>query len=391
MPPKKAKPITNPLKIAKALLPLAVPLAQLRPDPNNANEHSATSIAGIKGSLERFGQMKAIVATEDGIVRAGNGTLAAAKAMGATALAVVYIPQQLADQYAIADNQTGRLSAWNPEQLKKILDKVRAQGVTAKDLGFQDKELKAILDRLRPRSTEGDDVIPKAPRTTKIKRGDLFVLGQHRLLCGDSTAPKDVERLLNRRRPALVLTDPPYGIGFKYEGHDDSSNKKNEKLVADVFKLLPYPKVWTPGLANLARDVSRFGAAKVLVWSKRFAQMGNGLGGASTWEPILVLEPKVKALNNDVLEIMVKQEVVEGRKLNELHPCPKPLELMLQLAKAFTNPGDLIIDPFGGSGTTLLAGDKVGRVVYAMDKEPIYCDVIIQRWELATKLKAEKL
>jgi DNA modification methylase len=179
----------------------------------------------------------------------------------------------------------------------------------------------------------------------------------------------------------LTLTDPPYGIGYRYREHDDSSNAVNARLVHDALSLGPAAKAWTPGLNNLARDIRRFGKARVIVWRKGFASAGNGLGGASTWEPILVVgQTPARNLHNDVLEIKTDRANVEGLSLRALHSCPKPVALYETLATALTRRGQRIYEPFSGSGTTIIACERSGRECRAIELTPAYVDVALARW-----------
>ncbi len=220
--------------------------------------------------------------------------------------------------------------------------------------------------------------------------GDIWTLGNHRLACGDSTDPGSVAKLMNGEKADMVFTDPPYGIGYEYASHDDSNPEANEQLVKDAFSKHDCGKVWTPGLCNLARDISRFGKTKVAVWYKKFAMAGSGLGGASTWEPILILKPQEKGLNNDVFEIPTDREEVGGVSLRELHSCPKPVALYAKLIESFASKEAKIAEPFCGSGTTLIACEKTNRKCYGMEIDPHYCSVIIKRWQEFTGKVAVK-
>lgn len=152
-----------------------------------------------------------------------------------------------------------------------------------------------------------------------------------------------------------------------------------------MFALAPPAKVWSPGGNNLARDIVRFGKAKVLYWHKRFAAAGNGLGGASTVEPVLVVgPPKHRALANDYLDFKTDRVEVAGKSLRELHPCPKPAALYAHLAEAFCAKGGAIYEPFSGSGTTLIAAEMTGRRCFAIELSPAYVDVAVLRWEAFT-------
>lgn len=219
--------------------------------------------------------------------------------------------------------------------------------------------------------------------------GSLKLRYSHRLLCGDSTNADDVSTLMDGRGADLLLTDPPYGIGYEYQSHDDSSNDVNAELVASAFGYFDCPKVWTPGMNNLDRDMSRFGRSRVAVWNKRFAAAGNGLGGASVWEPVLCVGKfSVKHLKVDVIECMTDREEVDGTSLRELHSCPKPVALYATLVESFTKRGDVVAEPFCGSGTTLIACEQLSRSCYGMEIDPAYCDVIVRRWENFTGKEA---
>jgi DNA modification methylase len=231
-----SKPGANAFKIAPALLPLATLIDTLKPDAANANEHPAENLRAIKNSLQEFGQLKPIVITPDRIIRAGNGTWLAAKEMGAKVIAVVQIPSELvhrAEEFSLADNQTARLSRWNPAKLKEAIDRLKANGVATEPLGFNEKELQATLARIKAaaghRESNWDTAAPGRART---KAGDLWALGEHRLLVADCREPKAIHRLMGTRKAQCVFTDPPYGVDY-----EDSKGRtiKNDALGRDTL------------------------------------------------------------------------------------------------------------------------------------------------------------
>ncbi len=228
------------------------------------------------------------------------------------------------------------------------------------------------------------DAVPEPPAKPITKPGDLWTLGDHRLLCGDATKAEDVRRVTRQEKTTLV-SDPPYGIGYEYISHDDADNEANLALVQAAWALAPDGRVWTCGLNNLARDLAWNPKAKILSWHKGFAAAGNGLGGASTWEPILAVNVKGGSLPNNHLSFSTDR--IAG--LLSHHSCPKPVALWEHLVRHLAR-GD-IYDPFLGSGTTMIACERLGRRCRALEIEPKYCDVIVKRWEAFTGQKAKRV
>jgi hypothetical protein len=360
-------------------------IASLMLDPANVRTHDSKNLESIKASLARFGQQKPIVVNSKGIIVAGNGTMMAAKMLNWSSVEIVRTDLEGAEAiaYAIADNRTAELAGWDEAALAQQLAALQIDDEELANIaGFTDAEIEAMI--LDGKEIEEDEV-PEPPVDPITKAGDLWLLGNHRVLCGDSTKADDVARLMNGSKADITISDPPYGIGYEYSDHDDSNNDDNAELVRVAFSLGADVKVWTPGLNNLARDISRFGTAKVAVWFKKFAAAGNGLGGASVWEPILIVgRPKVQSLPTDVIECMTDRETLDGKSLRELHSCPKPVKLYGQIMDAFTEKGTAIHDPFLGSGTTLIAAEQLNRKCYGMEISPAYCDVIVKRWETLT-------
>ncbi len=212
----------------------------------------------------------------------------------------------------------------------------------------------------------------------KVKPGDLWQLGAHKLICGDCTDRVVVGRVMGGEKADLV-SDPPYGIGYEYSDHDDKDNTENEQLVRSAWAVAPEgAKIWTCGLMNLSRDLAWNPDVKVLCWHKGFAHAGSGLGGASTWEPVLVLDVKGGTLPDNYLDFKVDR--ILG--LHELHPCPKPISLFEHLIQHLA--GETIYDPFLGSGTTLIACERLHRKCHAIEISPKYCAVALQRWADST-------
>jgi hypothetical protein len=362
-------------------------IADLRPDARNARKHGKRNLATIRASLEAFGQRRAAVIRSDGTVLAGNGMLEAARSLGWSELAVTVVPDGWSDEqaraYALADNRTGELAEWDAAVLDEHLVELEVAGLDIEALGFESPKTQTEVE---------EDDIPELPVEPVVKAGEVWQLGRHRLVCGDASDAATARAAMGHLSADVLVTDPPYGIGYEYNTHDDSDNEANAALIAEVFRHGPDALIWTPGLSNLARDISRFGRSKVIVWNKKFAASGNGLGGASVWEPVLVVgKPPRTSLNIDVLEIPTDRETVDGKSLRELHSCPKPVALYAALIEAFTNRDDVIYEPFCGSGTTLIAAEQTGRTCCAVEMDPAYADVIIRRWEILTGEKAVRV
>lgn len=366
-------------------------VADLIPYAANSRTHSDAQVAQIAASIREFGWTNPILIDGENTIIAGHGRLMAARKLGLEEVPAIILDHlSKAQQRAlvIADNQLALNAGWDIDMLKAEIEDLKLEDFDLGLLGFDDKFLDGLLE---PEPTEGltdEDAVPEVPEQPKTVLGDVWVLGNHRLMCGDSTSIDAVEKLMGNSKPILMLTDPPYGIGYEYVGHDDSSSEGNDQLCSDVFALAPDSKVYTPGLMNLRRELNRFPKAKVAVWHKKFAAAGNGLGGASTWEPIIIESPMAASLRNDVLQIMTERHFVGGKSLRELHSCPKPVALYRELLQSFSRSGDGVYEPFCGSGTTLIACEAENRSCFGMEITPAYCDVIIKRWQEFTGKQA---
>lgn len=362
-----------------------IPLADLAAYEANARTHPEDQIEALVAIIANSGFTNPLLIEDDGTIIAGHGRLEAATRLGMVEVPCVRVsglsPAQI-KALRISDNAVGLRSAWDSDLLAlEVAELAEIADFDLGTLGLGGDELEALLNP--PSKSEADpDEVPEPPAIPVTRPGDVWLMDKHRIVCGDSTDAETVAALMNGKSAELCLTDPPYGIGYGYNEHDDSDNDANADLVAKVFALAPAAKVWTPGGNNLARDVVRFGKAKVLYWHKRFAAAGNGLGGASTVEPVLVVgPPKHRALANDYLDFKTDRVEVAGKSLRELHPCPKPAALYAHLAEAFCAKGGAIYEPFSGSGTTLIAAEMTGRRCFAIELSPAYVDVAVKRWE----------
>ena len=348
-------------------------ITQIKTNPNNPRLIKDHKFKQLVKSIQDFPQMlelRPIVIDEHNMVLGGNMRLKACLEAGLTDVPVIHannLSEEKKKEFIVKDNVG--YGEWDWDDLANNWDALELTEWGLDIPNFDAEVLEAKDDEFK---------IPNEI-DTEFVYGDIIEIGEHRLLCGDSTNPEHIDKLMNGRKADLVLTDPPYGIGYEYDKHKDNDSDVNAQLVSDVFALHQCGKVWTPGLMNLSRDISRFGNTKVAVWFKKFAQAGNGVGGASTWEPILILDPPRKKLDNDVIELMVEKEELHGKSLREFHSCPKPVKLYGQLVEAFAEIEHLIFEPFCGSGTTMIASHQMKRVCYGMEMSEKYCQVIVDR------------
>lgn len=372
------------------------PVDSLIPDPENPRRHSAEHINAVDRSISTFGWTVPILS--DTHIRAGHARRLAARQiygrgerirlpndeeLPAGTVPVIDCTGWSEAQiraYVIADNQLTIAGEWDEDRLKAQIAALIDSDIDMSALGFEEAEIERMMRQARGNSDPNE--VPAALANPVSRLGDLWMLGRHRVLCGDSTDPAAVAAFLEGMKTgALTCTDPPYGIGYEYHEHEDEAGEANALLVEKAFALAPKGKVWTPGLMNLARDLMRFGAAKMAIWHKGFAAAGSGLGGASTIEPVLILEPPRRKLANDYLHFGTDREELNGRMLRDYHPCPKPVALYEHLIQAFCPPRGEVYEPFAGSGTTLIAAESAGRPCRAIEIDPAYVDVVIMRWQ----------
>ena len=347
------------------------------------------------------------------VVRAGNGRLAAAKALGWSHIAAVVADDSSIDAvaFAIADNRTSELAEWDDETLATLLNTLPKEILG--DTGFGQSDLDTLLSDLTPDVSE--DSVPDPPANPITKSGDMWILGNHRLLCGDSTNVNDVERLMGDHKASLMNTDPPYGVSVAGGTHDPRDTKnyrsggtiENDGLTGEALSVFlkkcfvciePFLKegaawyVWYAGTETKAfleaTDVLG-GMRHVLVWVKP-----NFVFGRCDYhyrhEPVMYGWKSGAAHNwyGDRTQDSVWEAKVGLDLEKKLHPTSKPICIAAKPIENHTIVGDIVVDLFLGSGTTLIAAEQLGRKCYGMEISPQYCDVIVKRWETLTGRKA---
>jgi site-specific DNA-methyltransferase (adenine-specific) len=394
-------------------------IKDLKSDHKNARKRTDRSASLIKESLERYGAARSIVIDEDNRILAGNGTIEGAKAAGIKNVRIIEtdgseviaikrsgLSEDEKVGLALADNRTADLSEWDQEMLRRLSDEHDlAPWFEAEDL---DELLAATELPPEEGNTDPDDV-PEAPEDPITKPGDLWVLGNHRLLCGDSTNPQHVERLMDGKLADLWLTDPPYNVALGMNESPEEAKRRNRRTDGKVVQNDSMPdeefRQFLRDVYSTADSVLRPGAA-FYIWHADFEVFNFAT-------PIYELDWKLTQILN-----WVKPSIVMGRKdyhykhepclygwkqgaahtwnsdrkqttvlefdkpsRNGEHPTMKPVDLFQYQLDNSSKPGQIVLDSFGGSGTTLIAAERIRRKARLMELDPRYCDVIVKRWE----------
>ena len=385
-----------------------VAVNKLIPYAKNSRTHSPEQVGQIAASIKEFGFRNPILVDGVGII-AGHGRLLAAQKLGLDQVPTIDCSDMTESQkkaYIIADNKLALNAGWDNAMLTIELKDLEDEGFDLTLTGFDDKELDALLNVIEGMDGLTDeDAVPETPIEPKTKLGDIYILGNHRLMCGDSTSIDAVEKLMDGNKADMVFTDPPYGVDYD-GGH--ATEKRRTKLDNDD-KTLMYS-----GALPVAYMVSKEGAALYLwfadrfakdvlealencnykvrtwiIWNKNLAQFGAiGAQYKPKHEPCIYAFKKGHAPywngpNNEVTVWDVKRH-----SKNEFHPTQKPVELPERAMENNSKAGDIVLDLFGGSGSTMIAAEKVGRKACLMELDPKYCDVIVKRWEDFTGKKA---
>lgn len=361
---------------------------KLIPDPGNVRQHDKRNIETIKQSIQRFGIRKPVVAHEDSsIVYAGNGVLLAALELEIESIPVAWIPAgtpvEVAKAYSIYDNRTTELSSFDPELLNSLVDEL--DDFDLDELLWTPVELEELLQDIETQNGQKDeDFDVDSANDDEVepitKTGDIWLCGKHRVMAGDSTKVEDVERLMGGKKAVLLLTDPPYNLGINYaDCFDDAKTRQEYSLFIDDFWELSVrfseKQIITPGKQNLIMWAKK-NWFDIACWYKKNAMSGCKISYLSLWEPILFwgdFDRNSRA--SDFFEYNVAQQPNVGN-----HPCPRILNLWVDLVTNYSKSKDYIYDPFLGSGTTLIACEKLNRICYGMEISCAYTDVVCRRY-----------
>lgn len=377
--------------------------ASLIPYERNNRQHSQQQVDRIANSIAEFGFNQPIVVDENNIVLVGHGRLDAAKKLGLAEVPIVRkagLTETQKKAYRILDNKLQNDSTWDAESLNLELAALEDADFDLAAWGLDE------FAKLFPedKTVEEDDFEPREVKETIIKPGDLLELGEHRLMCGDSTKAEDVERLMEGKKADLWITDPPYGVGYQSRGRRGTENQhapiENDNRPLDEMALL-----WEQAASNafsLSTDAAsyywfacqggdqmmmmmsisraRWKVRHELVWSKDQLVFGR-CDYHYKHEPILYgwKQGGTHKWMSDRSQVSVLE--FARPKRSDDHPTMKPISLVAYLMGNNSSPGEIVLDTFLGSGTTLIAADQLGRKCYGMEISPQYCQVIVDRYK----------
>lgn len=386
------------------------PVSSIRPYENNPRDNDA-AVDAVAASIRAFGVRQPLVVDEAGVIIVGHTRYKAALKLG-MAEVPVHVARGLSPEqaraYRIADNQTATLTTWDEDKLPLELLALQQADFDLTLTGFPEDELLRLLTAPPAEAQCDPDEVPEPPADPITRPGDLWLLGRHRLLCGDATKAEDLARLLADGPADLLLTDPPYNVG--YEGKTaDALTIANDDMDPAAYRtfltaalssagkhLKPGGSfyVWHADVAGLDVRHSCAGAGlrvrQCLVWVKSGMVLGRQ---DYHWRHEPVLYGWAEGAAHTWLSDRAQTTVLEFDKpaRNADHPTTKPVDLFAYLIGNSCKPGGLVLDPFGGSGTALVAAEQTGRRAALVELDPRYCDVIIARFESLTGRKGERV
>ena len=365
---------------------------ELIPYVNNSRTHSDEQITQVASSIKEFGFTNPILIDEDNSIIAGHGRLLAAKKLALVEVPCIILAGLTAAQkkaYVIADNQLALNSGWDVDMLKLEVMGLNELDFDTSLLGFDDDFLAGLLDEQQEGLTDEDEV-PDVPDEPKTILGDVWLMGDHRLMCGDSTSIDAVEKLIEGEKSDMVFTDPPYGISYQSNRRTKSAKfevLQNDDLFLDIAPIIEacstgWVFVWT-NWKVITKWVDMFECfgypTNQVIWFKG----GGGIGDlkktfSSDYETALVWHRGSELTGKRIGSVW---KVGKDYAADYVHPTEKPVALAEEAIDKTTRIGAIVLDLFGGSGSTLIACEKNNRFSRLMELDPKYCDVIIQRWQ----------
>ena len=393
-----------------------IELEQLVPYARNARTHSETQVAQIAGSIAEFGFVNPVLVGGDNIIIAGHGRVMAAKKLGLKTVPTIKLDHLTENQrraLVIADNKIAENAGWDEELLRLELQNLADEDFDLDLLGFDDVELDDLLTSLDDDEAAAlDENIPEVQENPVSRTGDVWIMGEHRLLCGDSTSEADMKKLMDGELADMVFTDPPYNVNYGDTAKDKLRSKGGAKagrkimndnlgddfeafLTAACKNMLAYTKgalyicMSSSELDTLQSAFRNAGGkwSTFIIWAKNTFTLGRS-DYQRQYEPILYGWKD----GNDRYWCGARDQgdvwFYNKPQKNDLHPTMKPVDLVVRGIKNSSKTLDIVLDPFGGSGSTLIAAEHTGRQARLIELDPKYVDVIVRRWQEMTGLQA---
>lgn len=369
-----------------------IEISQIKEYENNAKLHPREQIEQIKKSIQEFGNNDPIAIDENNVIIEGHGRYIALKELGYKEVEVIrlsHLSEEQKKAYMLVHNKLTMNSDFDFDLLNEELSDIL--NIDMAEFGFdlfEDEEEKEI---------EEDDFEVEVPEEPKAKLGDIYQLGNHRLMCGDSTSINDVEKLMNGKKADMVFTDPPYG--YNYQSNMRTKTEKFDVLMNDdkILDFMTPLKIVNDGFVFVCTTWKvlnkwlplfneYYNLSNMIIWNK-------GGGGIGDLKHTFLTDYEIILCSNNEREITGKRigsvwSIGKDNANDYVHATQKPVELSATAIKNVTNENNIVLDVFGGSGSTLIACEQLNRNCYMMELDPKYIDVIIQRWEQYTGEKA---
>lgn len=383
-------------------------IERLRTCSRNARTHSKKQVQEIAGSIAAYGFMVPLVVDSDGTIVAGNARYLAAQHLGLDRVPVI-VATHLSDvekrAFALADNRIALNAGWDEDLLEAELAALATEGVDLSALGFDETEFDALLAKLSASDACADeDAVPDVPAQAVTQSGDMWLMDDHRLLCADATRLDGYRELLDNELADMVFTDPPYNVNYLAAGTSATHRPIANDNLGNDFAAFLSPVCCnvlssTTGAVYMCMSSSQLHTlyccfvkegghwSTFVIWGKNTFTLGRS-DYQRQYEPILYGWP-AKAPHywcgaRDQGDLWL----IDKPRVNDLHPTMKPVGLVERAILNSSRRGNTVLDPFGGSGTTLIAADKTGRKARLMEIDPLYCDTAIERWQRYTGKQA---
>ena len=382
-------------------------VSELIPYINNSRTHSEEQITQLISSIKEFGFTNPILLAPDNSIIAGHGRLQAVKRLGHEEVPCIIVQGLTKTQIKaliIADNQLALNAGWDLEKLSVEIEGLKDEDFNIDILGFEDDFIKDLLNKENLGLTD-EDAVPEVKENPKSKLGDLFILGKHKLMCGSSTDTNNLELLINNNKPDMVFTDPPYGIDYsggrtqvvetKTYGkilNDTLTGDELGSLIALAFTYIKQdadvyicvsPLKQKPFLDTIEKLDKKIDA--VIVWDKKNAGLGYMKYRRQCEFILYVKGGDFKKGDKSDFDLW---SISKDKTTDYVHGTQKPVALVERAINNSSKGEDIVLDLFGGSGSTLIACEKLNRINYTMELDPKFCDVIIQRWQQYTGKEA---